>query len=189
MKTFLFLTLLLGSFAFRPAPVVYRVEASASKLTWTGHAELGSWAPSGTVQLRGGQVEYAGNTLRNGRFEIDMRTIAHTNAELQTHLRGADFFAVEQFPTAVFILRELAAGQAVGQLTVRGITRPLRFPATLTRTGHRLRVQGTAAVDRTQFGVQFNSSSFFQNLGDRAIGNQFELAFDVVAAVPEGNAP
>ncbi|PJJ48070.1 YceI family protein [Hymenobacter chitinivorans] len=182
MKTLFFFLLLFSCLAFRPAPVVYRVDTAASKLTWTGYAEVGSWAPSGTVQLRQGQLEYGGNTLRNGRFEIDMRTIAHPNPDLQNHLRGTDFFAVEQFPTAVFELREVVGTEAVGQLTVKGITRPLRFPVRITRAGGTLRVQGTASVDRTQFGVQFNSSSFFQNLGDHAIRNDFQLAFDMVAA-------
>ncbi|UOQ52698.1 YceI family protein [Hymenobacter cellulosivorans] len=175
--------LLFYCLAFRPAPVVYRVDTAASKLTWTGYAEVGAWAPSGTVQLRQGQLEYDQKTLRNGRFEVDMRTIAHTNADLQNHLRGTDFFAVEQYPTAVFELREVVGAEAVGQLTVRGIARPLRFPVRVTReAGSSLRVQGTASVDRTQFGVQFNSSSFFQNLGDHAIRNDFQLAFDIVAA-------
>ncbi len=42
--------------------------AAASQLTWTGYAEAGSWAPSGTIQLQRGSFEYDGHTLRNGRF-------------------------------------------------------------------------------------------------------------------------
>ncbi|WP_167852119.1 YceI family protein [Hymenobacter elongatus] len=181
MKTLLLFLLAFTSLAFRPALVLYRVDTAASRLTWTGHAEVGTWAPSGTVQLRQGQLEYGANTVRNGRFELDMRTIAHANADLQNHLRNADFFDVARFPTAVFVLSDVTDHVARGQLTVKGITRPLRFPVRVTRVGNRLRVQGTASVDRTQFGVQFNSSSFFQNLGDEAIGNTFELAFDIVA--------
>lgn len=183
MKYLLFLLLIVISCpAFRAAPIVYRADAAASRLAWTGHAEVGSWAPTGTVQLSQGQLEYTSGQLRNGRFEVDMRTIAHENADLQNHLRAADFFDVERFPTAVFVLRAVVAGEAVGQLTVKGITWPLRFPVTVTRTGRRLRVQGTASIDRTQFGVQFNSSAFFQNLGDRAIRNDFQLSFDLALA-------
>jgi polyisoprenoid-binding protein YceI len=44
-----------------------------------------------------------------------------------------------------------------------------------------LRVTGTATLDRTQFGINYNSSSFFQNLGNYAIRNEFTLSFEVVA--------
>ncbi|TGE23089.1 YceI family protein [Hymenobacter metallicola] len=188
MKTFFALLLTWASFAFQTAPLVYQADPVASKLTWTGHAEVGSWAPAGTVQLRRGQLEVVGHALRKGRFEVDMRTIAHSNTDLQRHLQGTDFFDVAQFPTAVFELREVVGKEALGQLTLRGITKPLRFPVTVTRTGRTLRVQGTATVDRTQYGVRFNSSSFFQNLGDQAIRNDFQLTFDLVATAGAGPA-
>jgi len=72
-------------------------------------------------------------------------------------------------------------GQAVGELTLKGITKSVRFPVTITPRPDGLRVQGTASLDRTQFGVNYKSSSFFQNLGSYAIRNDFTLAFDVVA--------
>lgn len=186
MKTLL-LTLFAGLLsAFGPATTAtYQALPAASQLTWTGYAEVGDWAPSGTLQLRRGTFVYEGTTLRQGRFEFDMKTIAHSDAKLQEHLRGTDFFDVERFPVAVFVLREVNNGQAIGELTLKGITKPVRFPLTISARPEGLRVQGTATIDRTQFGVNYNSSSFFQNLGSYAIRNEFALAFDVVAKVAE----
>lgn len=180
----LFCLLILASLvaAFRSAPVSYVVKPKASPLKWTGHAEVGSWAPSGTIQLRRGSFEYDGTTLRNGRFEVDMTTLASEEPRLQAHLRDADFFDVKRFPTAEYKLREVANGYAEGQLTLKGVTRPLRFPVTVENTANGLRIQGVATVDRTEFGVRYNSASFFSNLGDQAIRNDFQLAFDVTAA-------
>jgi len=182
MKTLLLTLLSIILLAFRPAATSYQVSPTASQLTWTGHAETGAWAPTGTLRLRQGSFDYDGTTVQNGRFEFDLTTITHAEAKLQEHLRGEDFFDVARFPTAVFVLREVRKGEAVGQLTLKGHTRPLRFPVTLARQPDgSLRVRGTASIDRTEFGVNYNSSSFFQNLGSYAIRNDFQLAFELVA--------
>lgn len=174
--------LLLCLLAFRPAAPVYRVLPAASRLTWTGYAEVGSYAPSGTVQLRGGEFAYDGRQVRQGRFELEMTTLQHSDATLTQHLRGSDFFDVTKHPSAVFVLREVRNGTATGQLTLRGTTRLVQFPLTLTRLPDgRLRATGSATLDRTHFGINYNSSSFFQNLGSYAIRNEFKLDFDVVA--------
>lgn len=186
MKTprlFLSLLIILALSAFRLPSTSYHALPSESRLTWTGYAETGAYAPTGTVQLREGTLEYDGRVVRRARFEVDMRTIQHEQATLAEHLRGADFFATDRYPTAVFVLREFRAGTALGQLTVRGVTRPVTFPVTLTPLpAGRLRLTGVATLDRTEFGVNYNSSSFFQNLGSYAIRNDFKLAIDVVAA-------
>ncbi|RFP65227.1 YceI family protein [Hymenobacter lapidiphilus] len=166
--------------AVRAAVATYRVGPAA--VTWTGYAEVGGYAPSGTVQLRRGRFSYDGRTLRNGRFEFDMTTLEQEQAQLAEHLRGEDFFAVAKYPTAVFELREVRAGVAIGQLTLRGVTRPVRFPlAVEPRPDGRLHISGNATLDRTQFGIHYNSSSFFQNLGSYAIRNEFRLTFDLTA--------
>jgi len=177
----LFCLLAWTNLAFRPAAVHYQIDPAASQLTWTGHAEVGAWAPTGTIQLRQGSFDYDGQVLRNGRVEIDMRTLAHTDATLQDHLRSPDFFAVAQYPTATFVLKEVVRGQAVGQLTLKQVTKAIQFPLTLVRRPDGLHLTGTATVDRTAFGVTYNSTNFFQNLGDHAIRNDFQLTFDLLA--------
>ncbi|GGE94019.1 YceI family protein [Hymenobacter cavernae] len=181
MKTLVLFLLILSTLAFRPVAVRYQIDSAASQLTWTGHAEVGTWAPTGTIQLRQGTFDYDGTALRNGRFEVDMRTLAHTDAKLQEHMRSADFFDVAQYPTATFLLKEVVQGQATGQLTIKNVTKTIRFPVALTRSANGLRLSGTATIDRTMFGVTYNSTSFFQNLGDYAIRNDFQLRFELQA--------
>ncbi|NVO31950.1 YceI family protein [Hymenobacter lapidiphilus] len=176
-----------NGFANSPQPSIRAAAATTYRIgpavvTWTGYAEVGGYAPSGTVQLRRGRFRYDGRTLRNGRFEFDMTTLDQEQAQLAEHLRGEDFFAVAKYPTAVFELREVRAGMAVGQLTMRGVTRPIRFPLVVkARPDGRLHISGSATLDRTQFGIHYNSSSFFQHLGSYAIRNDFRLAFDLTA--------
>lgn len=184
MKTFAILLLLPFCLllAARPAATTYRLDPATSTLTWTGHAEAGTWAPKGTIRLREGSLAAEGQTVRAARVVIDMATIAHDQAQLAEHLRGTDFFDAAKFPVAVFELADFRDGQARGTLTLKGITKAVAFPVTVDAApGGGLRLRGTASIDRTQFGVNYNSASFFQNLGSYAIRNDFQVAFDVVA--------
>ncbi len=180
MRTLLFFTLLiLGTL-----PVVaqrYIADTKQSKLTWTGYGEVGTYAPSGTIQLQQGIFDLTGTQLSSGRIVIDMRTIQHNDDKMQTHLRGEDFFNAPAFPTATFVVQQLKGNLVSGQLTIKGITKPVSFPITVTSADNTLRIQGKATVDRTLFGIKYNSSSFFSGLGDYAIKNTFDLAFDLVA--------
>lgn len=159
----------------------YTIDASASQLTWTGYAEVGSWAPSGTLQLVKGQLTRTGNQISTATMTLDMTTIRHENGQLQTHLRDETFFDVTRFPTATFVLRALTSTTATGQLTLKGITKPVSFPVVVSQESNGLRIKGRAIIDRTQFGIRYNSTSFFSDLGDQAIKNEFTMTFDVVA--------
>ncbi|GAB3023789.1 YceI family protein [Spirosoma pulveris] len=158
----------------------FAVDVSASQLNWTGYAEVGSWAPSGTIQVSKGQFAVAGKQITSGRISIDMSTLQHEDAKLQAHLRGEDFFDSARYPTATFLLTSLSGQVATGQLTIRGVTRPVTFPVAVSMEGDGLRIKGKAVIDRTQFAIRYNSTSFFSGLGDYAIKNDFSLVFNVV---------
>ncbi len=184
MKNHLLLLLAAGLAAFHaPAPrTAYAFDPAASRLTWTGYAEIGSWAPSGSIQLRGGTLTIGTDgRIRAGRLDVAMNTLSHDNADLQTHLRSADFFDVEHFPTATFVLRTLARDSVFGTLTLKGKAHPIGFPVKISRSAAGLRLVGTAVIDRTRFGVRYLSPRFFSDLGDHAIRDDFRLGFDVVA--------
>ena len=159
----------------------YAIDPKVSQLTWTGYAEVGSWAPSGTIQLAKGQLTRNGSQIGGATLLLDMTTIRHENGQLQTHLRDEAFFDVARFPTATFVLRSLTNATATGQLTVKGVTKPVTFPVVVSQEGDALRIKGRAVIDRTQFGIRYNSTNFFSDLGDQAIKNEFALTFDVVA--------
>ena len=73
-------------------------------------------------------------------------------------------------------------GAARGTLTIKGQTRPVAFPVTVAVVpGGGLRLRGTVTLDRTQFGINYNSTAFFQNLGSYAIRYDFQVAFEAVA--------
>lgn len=164
----------------------FAADVQQSKLNWTGHAEVGNYAPTGVIQLRQGIIEVRNGQINQSRMEIDMGTIQHENGKMQEHLRGEDFFDAAKFPTATFVLKQISGGQASGQLTIKGVTKPVSFPVVMTLATDELHLKGQVSIDRTVFGIKYNSTSFFSGLGDYAIRNTFELVFDITAR--RGNA-
>ncbi len=68
-----------------------------------------------------------------------------------------------------------------GNLTIKGITKPVSFPAVVKTEGKTLTAKGTITVNRTQYDIKFKSASFFENLGDKAISDDFTLDVNLVA--------
>lgn len=156
------------------------VERDASVLRWTGHAEVGSYSPMGTLRLKEGALTFAGGQFRGADLSVDMNSLQQENADLTHHLKSADFFDVERFPTAVIHIERVAAGMASGTITIRGKATPFQTPVKVKQMAERFEITGKVELDRTKYGITFNSKSFFSGLGDKAIRNQFEVEFDVV---------
>jgi polyisoprenoid-binding protein YceI len=68
-----------------------------------------------------------------------------------------------------------------GKLTIKGITNKISFPATVNINNGGLTANGTAKIDRAQYDIKYNSGSFFKDLGDKMIYDDFEIEFDLVA--------
>lgn len=73
-------------------------------------------------------------------------------------LPTADWFDAARFPRATFAttaIKDLGGGryQASGTLSLRGVSRPIVLPFTLTITGDRAKMAGSVAVNRSAFGV------------------------------------
>lgn len=114
-----------------------------------------------------------------------MQSIRSDIGQLTQHLRSADFFAVKRFPEARFTLGQpftpgSTTGTASGMLTIKGIAKQEKIQLAARREGKTLRLEGKAAIDRTAYGICYNSPSFFEGLKQEAIANDFELAFKLV---------
>jgi polyisoprenoid-binding protein YceI len=174
------------------------LDVEASVLKWTGKKLTG--AHNGTVKLKGGQVALAGKGLAGGEFEIDMTSIQNLDlqdpaykAKLEGHLKSDDFFGVEKHPTARFKIskiRRLPGAMAdqptheiTGDLTIKGITRPVTFPSVIQIKDGKARAAGTVTVDRSQFDVRYGSQKFFPNIGDKIIYDEFTIELDVVGSL------
>jgi polyisoprenoid-binding protein YceI len=107
------------------------------------------------------------------------------NAKLEGHLKSDDFFSTDKNPTAKFVTSKIESkggDQYIvkGSLTVKGITNEIEFPATIQVSNGQINAKAKILVDRTKFDIKFRSGNFFQNLGDKAIEDNFELDVDLV---------
>ncbi len=104
---------------------------------------------------------------------IDMSTITTTDdagEKLDTHLKANDFFDVERYPTAEFKLISYDGTNLVGDLTMKGITKSISFPATVTITNTSAKIVATTNIERAlrQIGE-----------GNAVVSPYFKLEFDV----------
>ena len=107
------------------------------------------------------------------------------NKSLVDHLKNEDFFDVKKFPTSKLkILSSKESSikdksnsnlEVSGELTIKDITNKIMFPLYVDFTNNTS--VGELIIDRTKWNIKYGSSSFFDDLGDRAIYNDFILKF------------
>ncbi|MBU2915524.1 YceI family protein [Reichenbachiella agariperforans] len=155
----------------------------ATKVVGGGH--------EGTVVVKEADLKLKGTELKGGSFTVDMTTISSTDLEgewkdkLDGHLKNDDFFGVATYPTSTFKITKVqktAEGKynVTGDITIKGTTESITFPTTVTAEGDKVTTNATITLNRTKYGVKYGSSSFFDNLGDKAISDEFKLIVTLV---------
>lgn len=195
MKSSIFFTALIGLFALsftNPVNEITKlnVDTAKSQVNWKGYKVLGSH--EGTIVIKDGNLDFDGDQLTGGSFTIDMTTINCTDLEgeykgkLEGHLKSDDFFGVSNFPTANFTITKVASrGKAgeykvVGNLTIKGITKEIKFNAVISEKDGQTIATAPIKIDRSEFNVKYGSGSFFDNLGDNTIYDEFDLNVNLV---------
>lgn len=171
---------------------MYTVATEASTVEWFGKKRVGG-SHAGTISIASGEVTFGdGGAFEGGNFTIDMTTIKPYDdiEQLLTHLESADFFDVANHGEATFVMtsathNEGTAYTVVGDLTIKGITQEITFPATIETESGEVRATAQFVVDRSLFDVRFGSESFFENLGDAIVENDMEFTLELVATPKE----
>lgn len=173
-----------ASFAFAQTGADFLVDKSKSTINWEAKKVVGGHV--GHIAIKEGTVKVNGSAVTGGTFVIDMPSLVCTdNARVTTHLLNADFFDVEKFPTATFVITKVEnsgpKATVTGKLTIKGITKDLTFPANIAVNGNTVTTKATVIVNRLEYDIRFRSSRFFADLGDRAIEDEFTLTLDVTS--------
>lgn len=171
----------------------FKVVNTQSSIGWTGKKVTGTH--NGTISINDGTLILNDNKLSGGSIVIDTTSIKilditdpDTNAQFAGHLFSEDFFAAESFPEATFTLTSSKYISSLnylltGNLTIKGITHPVEFPAIVLITADEVNASGKIIIDRTKYDMKFRSGNFFTNLGDTLIYNEFELDVKLTALV------
>ncbi|MDX1283906.1 MAG: YceI family protein, partial [Draconibacterium sp.] len=152
---------------------------------WTGAKVTGEH--TGYVLLENGQVYVNNNEVVGAKIKMDMSSIEVTDLEgewkdkLVGHLKSDDFFSADKFPHAKFEITSFKNNDVTGDLTIKGITHEISFPAEVNIDGDNVTALGTASIDRTKWDIKYGSGKFFSDLGDRMIKDEFEIKFELSA--------
>lgn len=170
----------------------YVVDIDESIIKWEGSKPTATHY--GTVKLASGTLHEHEGKIEAGNFVIDMNTIVDEDLEgdyknsLEAHLKGTvegkegDFFNVTEYPNATFELTGIENDVISGNLTIKDKTNPIQFPAKITMNGDELTiVSDPIELDRTKWGVNFNSKSIFPNIGDKVISDTIKITVNLRA--------
>ncbi len=186
---FLFVTIVIVSSKAKAADFV--VDKTASQVKWEAKKVTGKH--NGTIAIANGSLSADKSGITGGTLVIDMKTIvdldltdAGYNAKLTGHLKSDDFFAVDKFPESKLVVKKVTPVSGnyykfLGDLTIKGVTNPIEFTSKVKQDGDNLNAEGVMTINRAKFGVKYGSSSFFENLGDKVIYDDFTLTFNLVA--------
>lgn len=160
------------------------VNIEKSKVTWKGYKVTGQH--EGTIVLKEGFLNFEGEKLTGGEFIIDMASISSTDlkgdgkTKLDGHLKADDFFGVKNHPTAKLVITKVEAGsngayKVTGDFTIKGITQSASFELSADSSS----ATASIKLDRTKYGIKYGSGSFFDDLGDKAISDEFDLSINL----------
>jgi len=160
------------------------INTTTSTIEWVGKKVTGQH--NGTVNFKDGALVFKKNKLAGGTFTVNMTSLTATDlsgeyqGKLNGHLKADDFFGTDKFPTATLVLKKIGTKSAnvynvTADLTIKGITKPVTFEMTVANNTATTKFM----VDRTKYDIKYNSKSFFESIGDKAIYDDFELAVAV----------
>lgn len=159
------------------------VKLPESSIMWSGSV-IGGYSHEGTLALTEGSIEMKGNDITGGSFTVDMKTMTptdenysedHSAEMLVGHLSTGDFFLVDSFPTASFVIKaaDMTNKTITGDLTIKGITKSVTVEevAVNAEAGE---ATGNLTFNRQDFGVTYVST-----MKDMVISDDIELKLNL----------
>jgi polyisoprenoid-binding protein YceI len=127
------------------------------------------------------------------QVEIDVSSIDTRDEQRDAHLLSADFFDTEFHPSMTFVSTEIVprGGSSYdihGDLTIRGVTRPVTLRAEFTEAvpdpfgGVRIGVSASATINREEFGLTWNQAL---ETGGVLVGENVEVHIDAQLAASD----
>lgn len=172
-------TLLVSALAFASAsafaaPQTYQIDPSHTYVLYTW-SHMGFSHPTGNFKNVTGTIVFDQEEPTASKVDvtIPLSGLDTDVDDLDTHLRKADFFDADKYPTITFKSTKIEQGasdnqfKVTGDLTLHGVTRPIVLDATLNKVGEmmgtpRIGFDATASVKRSDFGM----GAYVPNISD-----------------------
>lgn len=169
MKKVALLAVLVSGLAFGQTK-----KLTSSDVHWWGYkiAKTEASSHDGTVNVKSGNLVLKNGAVVGGTFVLDMTSLTSTDltgeyqGKLNGHLKNGDFFEVEKFPTATYKITSVKKNTnkdynfvVTGNLTVKGKTAPVSFPAKITSANGVVTLESDKfSFDRQKFDVAYKST-------------------------------
>jgi polyisoprenoid-binding protein YceI len=173
-----------------------KADANATVIEWIGSKPVGG-QHHGTISLKEGSLTIDNNNITGGKFVFDLNSLTPKdqdstgNAKMQGHLLSPDFLDVAQYPDGTFELVSVTPGvdaatvtnkdathMVTGNLTLKGVTKSISFPAKVEASNDRVEAHATFNIDRTQWNINYNSDA---SIKDKFISKEINLTLHLVA--------
>ncbi len=178
--------------------LVERSQLTGSYQIDPAHSRFGFVARHAMVtKVRGGFDQFVGTlhldgedpARSHGELTIEVDSINTRNADRDAHLRSNDFFAMDEHPQVGFqttAIEEVGDDdyRVTGDLTVRGVTRPVTFDVAFTGAAIdpwgkvRAGFEGSTVVNRKDWGVNWNAAL---EAGGVLVSEKVTLDFEIAA--------
>ena len=188
----LFIVLNLSAYAQQ----TYQLDVKKSKLLWTNQKAMGGHF--GYIHFNSGSLNYSpAGTPVNGTFKIDMNSMRSTdhkdaagNAKVDGMLRNPGFFNVAKYPESVMLVKQIinldnaTTFKVSGDLTMKGITNPIEFTATIKKDGKTITAKANIKIDRSKWNIDLqqkpNSWDMYSNIQNKLIADEISISLDLV---------
>jgi polyisoprenoid-binding protein YceI len=171
----------------------YSLTTDKSVITWKVDYSIGTSGHAGTLSLISGSVILNKGIIQGGNFIIDMNSVYVTDMkpenkgkkDLEDHLKADDFLATAIHPRGFFTVIKSVAGSSSGKLTVtgylmlKGISQTIEFPITIIDSKDSITIKSAFAIDRTKWGINYQSGSIFGTLKDDAISDTINVTLNL----------
>ena len=156
-----------------------KIHIQEGTVIWKAYKVIGFH--EGTVNLKEGFFTFNEGELTGGTITMDIASLVVTDlpvdkrGRVENHLKSDDFFSTETYPTSTLkitsVKGEKGKYEVTGDLTMKNITNPITFNLEIADN-----IATTSLkIDRTKFDIKFRSASFFDDLKNRAISDEFDI--------------
>lgn len=182
--------------------VTFQIDTTATAVNWQATHKGGLAPRFGIIKVSGGSLSAEDGQLTAGDLEVslaglqvDPKSVTEEGkkySDLEGHLKSADFFDVEKYPSAKFVItgvapydstqqKSLLAGATniiSGNLTLKDSTLNISFPAQVAVTDNDITAKAKFTIDRTAWGVNYKTEGSPE---DWIISKEVEVGFDLKA--------
>ncbi|MFC6268675.1 YceI family protein [Frigoriflavimonas asaccharolytica] len=182
---------------------MYTINTDSSSVNWKAYHKgglnprFGITKTTGTLSVENGNLTSGSlisdiNSLTTDPKSVDPKASeGKTSADLDGHLKNADFFDVAKYPTVKFEItkvEDLAAGTSSkteganktvsGNLTIKDKTVNVTFPAKVEITGNEVKMWSKFTINRQDWGLAYGAEG---DVKDWAISQEVDLDMNIVA--------